>query len=93
VIEGIPENRLTHEELIGIYQRLHAWLHEVNPYIYQEHSSFYAQKAVTLWADLERLWLFVEKHFISIRGAGFFCVLRDNQDQQTKVVPLAKDAA
>jgi hypothetical protein len=93
VIEGIPENRLTHEELINIYQRLHVWLHEVNPYIYQEYSSFYAQKAATLWEDLERLWLFVKNHFISICGAGFFCVLRDNQDQQTKVVPLAKDAA
>lgn len=93
VIEGIPEKRLTHEELINIYQRLHAWLHEVNPYVNQEHSSFYAQKAATLWGDLEKLWLFVEKHFISIRGVGFFCVLRDNQDHQTKVILLSKTAA
>jgi hypothetical protein len=34
-IEGIPERRLTHDELIEIYQRFHQWLHEVNPYTYQ----------------------------------------------------------
>ena len=89
-IEGIPERRLTHENLIEIYQGLHAWLHEVNPYTYQGHLDFYAQKSVVLWQDLEKLHLFVERHFISIHGAGFFCILRDCQDQQTKVVPLNK---
>ncbi len=93
VIEGIPEKRLTHEELIDIYQRLHAWLHEVNPYTHKEHSSFYSKKAAKLWEDLARLWLFLEKHSISIRGAAYFCVLRDNQDQQTKVVSLDKEPA
>ncbi len=89
-IEGIPERRLTHDDLIKIYQGFHAWLHEVNPYTYQGHSEFYTQRSATLWKDLERLHLFVERHFISIHGAGFFCVLRDSSDQQTKVLPLAK---
>jgi hypothetical protein len=90
VIEGIPASRLTHDDLIEIYQRLHVWLHEVNPYVLQGHSSLYAQKGSVMWSDLERLWVFVAKHFISIRGVGFFCVLRDKEDQQTKVIPLSK---
>lgn len=32
VIEGLPERRLSHDDLIAIYQRLHSWLHEINPY-------------------------------------------------------------
>lgn len=89
-IEGIPERRLTHDNLIEIYQRFHAWLHEINPYVYQGHSDFYTQKSTGLWNDLTNLQLFVERHFISIHGAAFFCTLWDAQDQQTKVIPFAK---
>jgi hypothetical protein len=89
-IEGIPERRLTHDDLIEIYQRFHAWLHEVNPYTYQGHSEFYTKKSATLWKDLEKLHLFVEHHAISIHGAGFYCVLRDSSDQQTKVLSINK---
>jgi hypothetical protein len=89
-IEGIPERRLTHDDLIKIYQRFHAWLHEVNPYTYQGHSEFYTKKSATLWKDLEKLHLFVEHHAISIHGAGFYCVLRDSSDQQTKVLSINK---
>lgn len=88
--EGIPEKRLTHDDLISIYQSLHAWLHEVNPYVHSEHANFYDQKAETLWADLTKLRLFMERHFISIHGAAFFCVLWDSQDGQTKVGSLSK---
>jgi hypothetical protein len=28
IVEGIRERRLTHSNLIEIYQRFHAWLHE-----------------------------------------------------------------
>ncbi|MDX2006042.1 MAG: hypothetical protein SFU83_12250 [Meiothermus sp.] len=90
VLEGIPERRLTHDELISIYQSLHVWLHEVNPYVNKNHANFYAQKAEKLWADLARVRLFVEGHFISIRGEAFFCVLWDSQDNQTKVGSLTK---
>lgn len=45
-----------------------------------------------LWNDLSRLRLFIEKHFIAIRGAGFFCVTHDNHDGQTKVIGLNKVA-
>lgn len=27
-IEGVPDRRLTHDELIAIYRRLHGWVHE-----------------------------------------------------------------
>jgi len=89
-VEGIVERRLTHDQLIEVYQRLHPWLHEVNPYSYQGYDEFYAQKSAALWKDLERLHLFLERHFISIHGAAFYCVLFDSKDHQTKVVPLTK---
>jgi hypothetical protein len=92
VIEGIPKNRLTHEELIQIYQRFHAWLHEINPYVHQGQDSFYESKSEFLWKDLDRLRLFIERHFISINGSGFYCVLNDSVDNKTKVMPLAKAA-
>jgi len=92
-IEGVPGRRLSYDDLIAIYQRLHAWLHEVNPYVHQERSDFYAKKSAALWQDLTDLHEFIERHFISIQGNGFFCVLRDTQDQQTKVIPLSKEAA
>jgi hypothetical protein len=92
VIEGVPERRLTHDELIEIYQRLHSWAHELNPYTHDEHETFYAKHSSVLWEDLRRLEQFLERHFIGIRGKGFYCTLRDSQDKLTKVVPLSKQA-
>jgi hypothetical protein len=90
VIEGVPERRLTHDEIISIYQRIHRWAHELNPYTQVEHEAYYAKHAAALWDDLNRLERFLERHFISIRGKGFYCTLRDTQDGRTKVMPLAK---
>ena len=90
VIEGIPEKRLTFDELLKIYQSLHVWLHEVNPYVYKEHTKLDSKKLEMLWNDLTRLRSFMEKHFISIEGAAFFCVLWDNQDNLTKVAQATK---
>lgn len=89
-IEGIPERLLTHEDLIAIYRRLHGWLHEVNPYVHNDHKSFHDEKSEALWDDLERLRLFVESHLISIQGEAFYCTLWDSYDGHTKVVSLAK---
>ncbi len=92
VIEGVAERRLTHDELIAIYQRLHGWAHELNPHTHDEHETFYAKHSAALWEDLTRLERFLERHFIAIRGKGFYCTLRDSQDGLTKVMPLAKEA-
>jgi len=91
-IEGIPERRLNHDQLIAIYQRLHRWLHEVNPYVTAGRAEFYAAHGKQLWEDLRSLNLFIEQHFISIQGHGFFCVLRDRVDGQTKVAALTQSA-
>jgi hypothetical protein len=90
VVEGVPERRLSVQALIEMYQRMHRWLHELNPYVSRDQSSFYAQHGHELWNDLSAINRFVEKHFISISGEGFVCVLRDNIDGQTKVLPLSK---
>lgn len=90
VVEGIPERRIPHDELISIYQRLHRWLHEINPYIEDDRESFYSKYGEQLWDDLSKLGKLMDKHFISISGEGFFCVLRDNQDGMTKVISLSK---
>ncbi|MEM8669455.1 MAG: hypothetical protein AAGG48_18160 [Planctomycetota bacterium] len=93
VIEGVPDKRITPEELTQIYQRLHRWLHEVNPYVESDHEEFCSKHADPLWEDLARLEAFIDKHFVSISGEGFFCVLRDTQDGLTKVQPLSKVAS
>lgn len=91
-IKGIPERRLSHEQLIQIYQRMHRWLHEVNPYVSTGRDVFHSAHAAQLWADLKALQNFIERHFISIKGEGFFCALRDQTDGQTKVLSLSKVA-
>lgn len=89
-IEGVPERRLTHDELIAIYKRLHDWAHELNPYTQAGHDTFCVKHSPALWNDLGRLERFLERHFISIRGKGFYCTVRDKCDGQTKVLPLQK---
>jgi hypothetical protein len=92
-IEGIPERRLSHDDLISIYRRLHAWLHEVNPHVNKDHESFHAERSLALWEDLERLRQFDERHCISIQGEAFYCTLWDSQDNKTKVGSLTKNTA
>ncbi len=91
VVEGIPDHRLSHDDLIKIYKRLHKWLHEINPYTGQNREQFINQNETTLWQDLAKLHNLVERHFISIKGTGFFCTLRDSQDGRTKVMMLTKE--
>ncbi len=90
VIEGVPENRISHDDLISMYQSLHRWLHEINPYVETDRKSFYLSHGQNLWSDLARINQFIEKHFISISGEGFFCVLRDNVDGRTKISSLSR---
>lgn len=89
VIEGVPENRISHDDLILMYQGSHRWLHEINPYVETDGESFYLKYGQNLWDDLACINQFIEKHFISISGEGFFCVLCDDVDKQTKVISLS----
>ncbi|MCA0231866.1 MAG: hypothetical protein LCH91_15460 [Bacteroidetes bacterium] len=89
-VEGVAEKRITQEELIKKYQRLHNWAHELNPYVKEGHFEFNQKHRVQLEKDLSEIRLFLEKHFISINGEGFFCVLYDNVDGKTKVISLSK---
>lgn len=88
-LEDIPSRRLTHEKLISIYQNLHRWLHEINPYVSSSRDAFFNENSQQLWSDLLLLKLFIEKHLIEIRGEAFFCILKDGVDNQTKVISLS----
>jgi queuine/archaeosine tRNA-ribosyltransferase len=90
VIDGIPERRITKEELIKKYQRMHNWLHELNPYTREEQQVFYEKHQGQLVRDLEELRLFLVSHVMSINGEAFFCTLYDKIDGTTKVISLSK---
>lgn len=90
IIEGVTEKRITQEEVIRKYQRLHNWAHELNPYIKEGHFEFNQKHREQLEKDLAEIKLFLYKHFISINGEGFFCVLKDDIDEKTKVISLSK---
>jgi hypothetical protein len=89
VVEGLPELRITHDEIIKIYQHLHFWNHEINPYI-EPNEEVVEKRIAQLWADINRLRQFLKSHFISLQGEGMFCVLYDTVDNQTKVMPFSK---
>ena len=90
VIEGIPERRITRDELIKKYQRLHVWLHELNPFTKAGHEEFYKNNHTQLWKDLEEIKLFLSTHIISIKGEAIYCTLKDKVDGLTKVGSLSK---
>ena len=89
-VAGVPELCLTHDEVTSIYNRLHKWLHEINPYVEADRAAFVAHNENTLWEDLSKMHELVERHFISIRGNGFYCTLRDSEDGLTRVLPLSR---
>lgn len=90
VIEGIPDHRLSNDEIIAAYRRVHVWLHEINPYVRSDRSTFIEDHGPELWHDLVRIDEFLSTHTISIRGAAFVCVLRDSTDGTTKVFAARK---
>jgi hypothetical protein len=91
VVNGVPEYRLSHEELISIYRNFHKGLHETNPYAREDNDEFYLSLLPTLQADLEKLKNFTWSHFISIKGRGFMVKLEDSNGNLS-VLPLAKIA-
>ncbi len=90
IIDGIPERRITNEELIKKYQRMHNWLHELNPYTKDEQEVFYSKNQKQLWQDLNELALFLNSHVMSINGEAFYCILKDKLDGDTKVISISK---
>lgn len=90
IIEGISDRRITREELIKKYQRMHNWLHELNPYTKEGQREFHQKHSEQLWTDLQQLSTFLQSHVISVKGEAFFCVLRNKTDGETKVVPISK---
>jgi len=89
-IEGVPERRISKEELIKKYQRMHNWLHELNPYVKEGHKEFNNKNKEQLIKDLNEIKLFLDSHIMSINGEAFFCTLNDKIDEKTKVISLSK---
>jgi len=90
IIEGKADRVITKEEMIKKYQRMHNWLHELNPYTKDGQETFHKNNKEQLWKDLNELELFLKSHFISLKGEGFFCTLRDKEDGLTKIISLSK---
>ena len=90
VIEGIPERRLSHDDMIAIYRRFHVWLHELNPYTQPNRDSFHDAHVQSLTEDIGRLRDVIERHFISINGEGFFATLWNGADREVKVNSLSR---
>ncbi|MBC1189863.1 MAG: hypothetical protein EWV83_11170 [Microcystis sp. M_OC_Ca_00000000_S217Cul] len=90
VIEGIPAKCLTYDELISIYQNLHNWLHELNPYTKKGHIEFNNTNQEQLWDDISRLEGMIEHHAMLVEGIGFYCTLRDKVTGDTKMIPISK---
>jgi hypothetical protein len=80
VLDGISKRRISVDELIKKYERISNRLHELNPYIKDDHEIFYKKNHKQLQKDLEELELFLISHLIIINGEAFFCTLRDEQD-------------
>ena len=87
-IDHNPGLQLSHSDVISIYQRLHRWLHELNPYVTSSRDAFCNLHESDLWADLSKIDKFMSKHLIQIRGKAFYCSLRDKCDGQIKVISL-----
>lgn len=91
-LEDVPHKVLSHDEFIKIYQRLHKWLHEVNPYTSSDQMAFHQTHKSQLWSDLSKINDFIERHWLLISGHGFLCVLRDSVDGNTKVLSFAESS-
>ena len=92
VIEGIPEKCLTKLEVVEIYDRTHAWLHETNPF-YSDPKDLIANSEDGLWSDADAIFGMLERHFIAVSGEAFYCTLFDTETGRTKVLPLTRPLA
>src|SRR3990167_2982677 len=89
-VEGVPDRRIVRAELVRMYNRLHVWNHEINPFKYPDGQlDFLTMHEQRLWDDLIVLWKFIEKHAVSLNGQMFFCVLKDNIDGNVKLLSLS----
>lgn len=86
---GIPENRLTYDELIALYRLFHRGLHEPNPYVTTADDAFYVNLIPELLGAVDRIKRFVWVHYIGIKGQGYAVDLY-NTHGLTVVLPLTK---
>jgi len=71
-INAAPERNLSAQEIIAVYQRLHTWLHEDNPYRVKDVRVVDSRP---LWADLDALRSFLRMHYIQIGDKSIHCNL------------------
>ena len=88
---GLPEKRLSYDDLISIYRSFHDGLHEPNPYVQADEDQFYTKLVPVVRENVDRIKKFVWSHFVSIDGRGFLVRLKDTEGKFA-VVPLNKIA-
>ncbi|MCG9568874.1 MULTISPECIES: hypothetical protein [Vibrio] len=89
-IEGRPEKCLNHQDLIKIYQELHSWLHELNPYVKSGHREFNEKNYPSLLDSVSKLRSLLTSHVMTVRGVGFYCVLDDKNYNDVRMVCISK---
>jgi hypothetical protein len=89
-IEGQPSRRIEVQDLIKMYEKLHPWLHEINPYKSKRGSNISEVEINALLSLIQTIHKFIEKHLISINGKAYFAVIKDDKDGLAKVIPLDK---
>jgi hypothetical protein len=89
IFAGVPENRLSYDDLIHMYETFHRGLHEPNPYVQSDESAFYKKLLDGLNTDIAKLRRFTWIHFIGIKGQAFMVDLK-NTLGNTYVLPVTK---
>ena len=90
VIYNIEEHTLTYDDMIRIYQYMHNWAHELNPYIEKDRSKYLKEHYKKLIDNVVAIANMISSHYISIKGRGYYAVLKDQSDGLTKVISLNK---
>ena len=86
---GVPENRLSYDDLCEIYGSFHEHLHDINPYAVDASEDYYIEKIPVLSKSIDRIRRFAWIHFAGIKGQAFLVDLK-NEYGITAVVPMSK---
>lgn len=87
-VSNVPEHELSYDELVTIYQYMHGWAHELNPYVEANRFKYLSENYKILIDNVVKISNFISNHYILIKGKGFYSVLKDENDGLSKLILL-----